>query len=669
MIITITQGYNKRIHRHYKWLLALLFVVALHKFAHGQLYYNQRPGFLKANSQWAFGNGAGLDFNSSPPLSFQSQCRAGEGTASVADPQTGKLLFYWVTTRTATSLFNANHQQMPDGVMGKNSSTTQGCLIVPMIDSPNKYYVFSLYGPTDEPRYPQPFVGTLFYSVVDMTLDNGLGNVVPGKKNILLDTDTLSESMIAIPGDNCDIWLMVHSYRDPQFKAYHITGAGIDRSPIVSTAGKQIQGGGVNSNVSIRSYHAGGMVVSPDRKKLAITASPSELVNLNAPGIAGLLLCQFDPATGLVSNAIQMEDYYYKDSNRIQVSYSPAFSPDNNKLYAGIYHNNSATHQLRQYTISDYDSTAIAKSKKTIHTFLDKNNNNIIGSVSLKLYKDTIYIKEGRLQVTLSAINKPNLDSISCDYQANTVSLQFALTETGELPNEVVYPFPPDTVSKTILDTVICSGWENDLKVRPSQIRAGYTYTWSDNSSDTVFTISKNGIYWVNYGDDCHFKVDTFKVKGGNLVPPVITVNIFELRTIADNYDSYQWMLNGQLLPGATQNTYTVLENGSYQVIVANKQGCVDTSEVYKVTNVNIQLPGDISALIEVWPNPVQEAVFVRAPMPVRLSLSNISGRLIQPQLATHFLSMQELAAGMYLLRIADEDGRLLKVEKLVKVK
>lgn len=663
MITTITQWGKPRLGLPYKWLFVLLSIVTLHQLAQAQQpYYNQRPEFLNANSQWAFGKRAGLDFNSSPPLPFYSQCRPGEGAASVADPQTGELLFYWTYMRGAgnyAALFNANHEQMLDGVVGNNGSTVQGCVIVPMIDSPGKYYVFSLYGPTNSQQmYPQPFVGTLFYSVVDMALDNGLGDVVPGQKHILLDADTLGESMIAVPGDNCDIWLMVHSHKQAKFKAYHITGAGIDPNPVVSIAGEQIQGSTSNAGGgTVFAYTAGGMVVSPDRQRLAITSFAGYTPT---PGINGLLLCQFDPATGLVSNSIQMED----GSDSMQTSFVPAFSPDNNKLYVGIYNNDSATNQLRQYTISNYDSATIANSKTTIHSF----GNTLLGKLNLKLYRDTIYIMEGRVQLTLSTLNQPNLDGVACDYQANSVSLGLlGFTETGEFPNEVVYPLS-DTLFQTVLDTFTCNGLVDGLELHPDQVRADYTYTWSDNSADTALSVFENGIYWVSYGNGCDFNVDTFIILGSNLVHPVITVNVFELSTTM-TYDSYQWLLNGQLLPGATQGSYTVLENGDYQVIVGNDQGCVDTSEVYEVTNVGIQDPGDISALIRVGPNPVQDVVFVQSPVPVQLSLSSISGALIQRQSATHSLSMGGLAAGMYLLRIMDKDGRLLKVEKLVKVK
>src|SRR5690606_32290837 len=132
---------------------------------------------------------------------------------------------------------------------------------------PDRYYVFSLQSFTLIPH--------LYYSVVDMTLDGGLGDVDTTEKMILVGDSTvpLSRSMMAIPGENCDIWLLVHpafdtfsnyfshqSAFDTCFFAYHITEAGINPTPVVSSPG------GILAGLDI-SFEAGVMAISPDRSK------------------------------------------------------------------------------------------------------------------------------------------------------------------------------------------------------------------------------------------------------------------------------------------------------------------------------------------------------------------------------------------------------------------
>jgi len=73
--------------------------------------------------------------------------------------------------------------------------------------------------------------------VVDMTLNGGLGDVVSTQKKIPLDSLVSSEKMVAIPGSNCSVWLLLHSIEDNKFKAYRIDNNGISSTPVVSACG------------------------------------------------------------------------------------------------------------------------------------------------------------------------------------------------------------------------------------------------------------------------------------------------------------------------------------------------------------------------------------------------------------------------------------------------
>ena len=285
-------------------------------------YYNQSPKFLKANSQWAMGKQGGLDFSSGAPVPFVSGFNLNfsnyyslfmastgvrEGAVSVADPVTGGLLFY----TGGPFCWNANGDIMPNGdsLLGNYGSTTQGVCAVPMIDTPGKYFLFNLHGYTDGSGAPGDALGDFFYSVIDMSLDGGLGDIVPGRKNIRLykrnaPSEQMAEGLIAIPGNNCDIWVIIYTPRGPApnvFLSYHITPAGLDTVPVVSPT----------SDISGVSY---GMAVSPDRSMVAISAD-------------NLQLYRFDPNTGVLSDPTDIVPGR---------GYVSAFSPDNTKLYYDI---------------------------------------------------------------------------------------------------------------------------------------------------------------------------------------------------------------------------------------------------------------------------------------------------------------------------------------------
>ncbi len=148
---------------------------------------------------------------------------------------------------------------------------------------------------------------------------------------------------------------------------------------------------------------------------------------------------------------------------------------------------------------------------------------------------------------------------------------------------------------------------------------------------------------------------------------PVINVDGFVLST-TQPYTTYQWLLNGMPIPGAVNPTYTVIQNGDYTVVVANDSGCVDTSEVYTVNNVNINQPvTETAQQIKIYPNPAADVFYVLAPVPVHILISGIEGKTIRTVEDATAVSVKDLAAGIYLIRITNKQGDLIKTEKLIR--
>lgn len=624
-----------------------------------QQNYNQTDSFRKYNSVWIFAPNAKLNFNTGG-VSVSAWLGGEEGCASVADPNTGTLLFY----SDGGKCWNSNNVVMPNGdnLLGNSTtyySTAQGVCIVPIPGESKKYYLFSLEGIGG-------LSANLYYSVVDMTLDNGLGNIVAATKNTILDnSNTLSESMLAIQGNNCDMWLMLHTNNTPTFKAYHITAAGINPSPVMSTAGGQIQGSTTLAYVGeIPAYGQSTLTISPNREKLALScmhlASLGVIPVISSTGGRnwGGLLCDFDAETGMVSNAILTDTL---------PQYSAAFSPDNSKLYYSTPYLTSSSNtpsRINQITISSNDSAMIAASKIVIK---DSVNGGAAGKlIGMRAYNDSIYITNP-FTLSLDRINKPNLAGAACNYQSNAISFPAASGELGcTLPAEIVYAAGPDTVRSRVLDTMVCN-WGNGLRLRPANQGLEDNYTWSNGTSDSTLTTMTSGTYWVKYGNSCHYRVDTFVVSGSDL-EAIITVNVFQLGTTMP-YSTYQWCLNNIPIAGATASTYTVTQNGAYTVVVSDGT-CTDTSAVYNVTSVtDIDDLQHLGRQIHVYPNPTSDIVNIRAPFKVNVALTGIEGRTIRNLKDVKYISTGDLSAGVYLLRITDKDGTVLKVEKLIREK
>ena len=398
---------------------------------------------LKENSNWVFGTYSGISFNNNTVTPITSGMSGWgswiEGSASVSDSN-GNLLFY----SSADSIWDKTGHVLPNGfelmhfyyTPGHDTNytgynTTQGSLIVPVIDSPFQYYVFSLSSMYD--YFNGDIIACrLFYSIVDMRLRGGLGDVVQNKKSIELDS-MLSEKMIAIPGTNCDIWLMVHGRGNRIFKAYNITSNGINLNPIISDVGN-IYG--------IAAYSIGEMKASNDFKKIAICNSQDS--NSTVSNATGIEIFNFDHATGIVTNAMLL-------NNTIKIPYGLCFSPDNSKLYvnAGL----SGIFQI-DLSPSHFDSITWVENQWSST------------ATSLKLGLDNkMYFNSLLSADSISRIDSPNNLGFACHVNDDVMKLNKVFFG---LPNQFVKPQCPIEV-KNISSTI------NGVSLSPNPFSASFS--------------------------------------------------------------------------------------------------------------------------------------------------------------------------------------------------
>ncbi len=637
-------------------LLKCLLLISFCSYGQKKPYYNQRTEFLNGNKHWVMpGDSAGLTFNSGGPLATRTSMTTMEGGAAVSDPITGKLLFY----SNGETCWDANGVMMPNGdsLLGNSrysnrgnqkigfGSTCQGVSIIPVLAEPGKYYLFSLLGKTGLPDYSR---GSLFYSVIDMNLNNGLGDIEGGRKNIPLCSDTLSEMMVAIPGGNCgDIWLLVHGFGKEDFLAFHITQNGVDTVPVKSTVVTSLSAMGPILN--LMGYFQGYMTKSPDRKKLAVSAN------------AVFFIAEFDPKTGTVSKPIEIP--------AAGQGREPCFSPDNSKLY---YNN---VDSILQFDISVYDSLAINSSMRGIaaNNYFDSSSFQFGNSVAnMRLYNDSIYLwfydnnKPVPYQY-ISRINQPNLNGKACAFEQKAIPiLQGTMIDNG-FGSEVVFPIFSDTFYNKVLDTTVCTG---ALVLTPSAVYENIL--WQDGSYVNTRTITAAGLYWVLQSDGCDVYMDTFNVAFFEALDPVVNVSGMRLGTTR-KYRTYQWLFNGAPIPNATDSIFQVQKggNGQYQVIVTDEH-CTDTSDIYVVNNANdgTGIDNDRSAKdqIRLYPNPTKDMVYISSTTLVNICVTSIDGKVVKQEEQVTAFSVADLADGIYILHVTD-DNRHRTTIKFTKTK
>src|SRR5690606_30585157 len=167
------------------------------------------------------------------------------------------------------------------------------------------------------------------YSIADMRLNGGSGGIVAGQKGILLDSN-LTEKLTGVVGSHCNIWVISRSKVSGDFKSYAISATGVNPVPVLSRTG----------NLNANFYLLGGLTPSPNGRKIVAA-------NTHAAG-GGLEVYDFDPATGLLANAVLLDD--------TDVYYSACFSPDHTKVYALIHQSNNT--QIYQFDLNAANPSA-----------------------------------------------------------------------------------------------------------------------------------------------------------------------------------------------------------------------------------------------------------------------------------------------------------------------
>ena len=126
--------------------------------------------------------------------------------------------------------------------------------------------------------------------------------------------------------------------------------------------------------------------------------------------------------------------------------------------------------------------------------------------------------------------------------------------------------------------------WYVNDQLIPDQSGSAYTAAGFTDGDEVKVQIVASKDVWVL--QDSVFS-ETITVDFSTLIPKITIAN----NTLtASEGASYQWFLEGELLPETTQ-TITALESGNYQVEITNASGCVARSETVEVIVCTSNVP------------------------------------------------------------------------------
>ncbi len=580
---------------------------------------------------WVFGDRAGIDFNSKPPRAIQTSISTKEGSAVICDNK-GQLLFY----TDGYTVWNRDHDTMPNGmaltgpdVGNITNSCTQGTIIIPAPGKAGRYFIFSL---GDMEAEEKGYFGKLLYSMVDMGLDGGRGDILPGQKGLLLDS-LLTEHMMAVSGSDCNVWLVVVSRARNEFKVYNISANGIAAQPVLSP---RIPGqGNTDGNA------ASSIDIAPNRSKLVITQE------------SNVVLYDFDVVSGQLSRPIVLDDRGPTGSY-----YGACFSPKSSKVYA------STSVVLNQFDLEGKDSLSMALSR----TEIAYNT----GVHALKRAPDGKIYTSGN-GTYLNAINQPDSAGSACDFtfrslallpssrsrlglpnaatiikerhfhsrNNDTLSCKDTLSLTARQPEGnnylwndgynqknrlvtqpgiyrvqyrvnspcmvdhhvdtfIVYPFERKRI--TTLDTLY-GHCQADTQLLRAKNLWGMDYTWQDGTGGIMRQVKQRGLYWVKYILDsiCEDHIDSFHVRYPVSDPKVsFRADTFVcqgnslrfINTSANSFATYSWSFGDDHISAAANPVHLYRDTGHFSVILAGKinDACSDTAMQTVVIDAPVQL-------------------------------------------------------------------------------
>ena len=425
-------------------------------------------------SNWYFGQNAGIQFDSSGTLIGAvngGQLSTLEGCTSISDSN-GDLLFY----TDGRFVYNRNHQLMPNGTgLFGDPSSTQSALVVPQPGSDTIYFIFTVdttIGDND------PDFG-FNYSIVNITLDGGLGDVTSKNNNLLQDS---SEKITAVLKDcsSQSIWVITLANIDgtgvpfDTYHAFEVSTTGVSPVAVKSTFPFQI------------GDPRGQIKVSPDGKKFASA-------NMNS----GLYLYDFDADTGILSNQQNLSISSISGS-----TYGVEFSQSSSRLYI-----NSS---------NDQPATGPPNTHEAILTQFDLEATNVQGSEftidQRQLYRGSLQLApNGKIYRALSAnyvtglpalgvIENPDALGPTVSYSHNAVDLSPNLSTQG-LPPFIQSFFNDkiDIIQNGMSSTQLSLCLGEDYTLAYEDI-PGATYTWTKDGnllteSDFDLVVTNPGVY------------------------------------------------------------------------------------------------------------------------------------------------------------------------------
>ncbi len=341
--------------------------------------------------------------------------------ATICDAQGNFLMStngIWIANANNDTMLNGSGLN-PNGITGNwafGLPMTANAMFLPFPDDTTKYILFHHTAESNGSYYP---AYDLLYSIIDITGDNGLGEVII--KNQVALSDTLGWGIAACKHANGrDWWIIVQKdYSDLVFSLL-ITPNGIDT----------IQSQHLLITPSLGSTRQ--LCFSPDGNKFVTNKTDGGVIVDNF-----VQVLDFDRCNGSFSNPHEI------DVSNGGIGWGLAFSSSNNYVYT------CSSNKIFQINLSTYLADTVA----TYDGFISPPGQTCCATSFWNMYlaaNGKIYITSGSGVQHLHEMNYPDSAGIACDVQQHAISLGYA--QLRAVPNHPNYNLGP--VVGSICDTL-----------------------------------------------------------------------------------------------------------------------------------------------------------------------------------------------------------------------
>jgi hypothetical protein len=220
----------------------------------------------------------------------------------------------------------------------------------------------------------------------------------------------------------------------------------------------------------------------------------------------------------------------------------------------------------------------------------------------------------------------------------------------------------------------ICEGDDVSLSVTATSVTETspvYSYNWSTGGTSATVTNAPSAdvTYYVTVTNTSLGCTATDSVSVTVLPAPSQPVISAVGNTLTSTAgDTYQWYLDGVIIPGATLETYDAQADGNYQVMITGVNGCTSMSDDFLYIGSGVE---EAISEMKIYPNPANGIINIEIPGGndgLEIVIFGTCGQVMKTEISGTILDLSALQNGVYFMTVS-KNGQEIAREKICIIK